>query len=145
MARKCEHGRVLRMCSMCAGDLRPLFESYHYKAIKKGRAFHLTFEEFSEVIQRECYYCKTQSRPRGLDRDCNEAGYSYLNVKAACKPCNFLKKDLGRFEFLQTVRQIQRAQDQCSPEFQRMNELLEDRDKRIAELEAELAAVKKVA
>jgi len=140
MGKKCSHDRLQRLCSMCADDLHPLFESYRYKAQKKGRDFRLTFDEFQEVIKQKCSMCGTLSRPRGIDREENSIHYTLSNVTAMCWPCNKIKKENPRYWLLEHIREIQRYQDQCSPEFQRMNELLEERDKRIEELETELAA-----
>jgi hypothetical protein len=120
---------------MCAEDLEPLFKQYQYKARERKLVFLLTLPEFEEVIRQKCTYCGTLREPRGLDRENNNLGYLACNVLAACKGCNFLKKELSKFEFLERVKTIQRYQDQCSPVFEAMN-------KRIEELEAELLAAR---
>ena len=71
-------------------------------AKKRGLSFLLKYEEFSSLIQQDCYYCgippqnflnlkNKQFYYSGLDRVNNRIGYELLNVVPCCKFCNIAK------------------------------------------------------
>ncbi|AXG66192.1 hypothetical protein SEA_ANNADREAMY_72 [Streptomyces phage Annadreamy] len=91
------------------------FYDYRKSAKKRGHEWALTFEEFKEVTQFECFYCgcppwNINSLPEkewaedfiynGLDRVDNSDGYRRGNVVACCKICNYMKRDLPLEEFV---------------------------------------------
>lgn len=81
--------------------LRSLYGIYEKKcAEKRGLSFLLGYEEFSNLIQQDCYYCGVppQNKPfrktllyNGLDRVNNSIGYEPSNVVPCCKFCNTAK------------------------------------------------------
>jgi hypothetical protein len=73
-------------------------KSVHYNhyikgAIKRNLAFELTFEQFSDLILKECYYCnhKINTEVNGIDRVNNSLGYTLENCVPCCEVCNRMK------------------------------------------------------
>lgn len=56
----------------------------------EGRDFTLSFEEYSGLLNRPCYYCGAviSGQGRGLDRIDNSKGYYLSNVLPCCATCN---------------------------------------------------------
>ena len=101
-------------------------ESVYYKHYKRGAkerglAFELTEEEFSEITQRDCFYCGAKPRlinpvrvkqshfyRNGIDRYDNSVGYTKENSVPCCTQCNYAKMKLNGDEFLELVERIHR-------------------------------------
>lgn len=94
----------------------PIYKSYkNYCAKKRGHIFLLSYEEFSSLIQQDCYYCgsppqnllklsyKRVLNYNGLDRVNNHMGYELSNVVPCCKYCNIAKNIRTLEEFLSWV------------------------------------------
>jgi hypothetical protein len=102
---------------------------YLASAKSKGILFELTEDVFSKLITSSCDYCGRQpertlspSRMRknvthaafrwnGIDRIDSGGGYVEGNVVPCCKPCNELKSDKNREEFLRLIEDIYRWQN----------------------------------
>lgn len=80
------------------------FRNYKKSALYRKLEFTIILEEFSELIQRECFYCgnlpmntKKSSnfiiKYNGLDRVDNTKGYIKSNCVTCCPMCNNAKKD----------------------------------------------------
>jgi hypothetical protein len=110
---------------------------YLSSAKSKGVSFELTEEIFSKLVTSSCDYCGRQpertlspSRMRknathatfrwnGIDRIDSAKGYVEGNVVPCCKPCNELKSDKPRDEFLRLIEAIytqQRIKSGCQSE-----------------------------
>ena len=76
------------------------------EAKKRGIAFELTCEEFSEFWQKPCSYCGAEIKTAGLDRVNNNFGYLYDNVVSCCWTCNYMKRTTGKMEFIEHCRKI---------------------------------------
>jgi hypothetical protein len=83
----------------------------------------LTFEQWSELVQKNCYICGGEPVLRegklhdtigrkvpinGLDRIDNKKGYTYTNVKTCCSTCNYMKHKLTTDLFMKHIDKIWR-------------------------------------
>ncbi len=78
----------------------------------------ITADEFLKLTQRPCHYCgappnnlvPVSALPRllanGVDRACNEEGYTRTNSVPCCKLCNSMKSALSAKGFLTHVERI---------------------------------------
>lgn len=83
----------------------------------RGLPFLLTYEEYSELIQRGCRYCcwDLPEAGSGLDRANNskEIGYTLSNSVPCCKACNIAKNSIWSYEQMLIVGQaIQKVKDE---------------------------------
>ncbi|AKI80156.1 hypothetical protein QJ850_gp543 [Acanthamoeba polyphaga mimivirus] len=72
------------------------YNNYKNRALKKDLEFQLSNKEFKELQQKFCYLCGRKSNnehTNGIDRVCNEEGYTLTNSRSCCGDCNYLKKD----------------------------------------------------
>jgi hypothetical protein len=69
------------------------FREYIDSAAKRNLPFELTIEQFSEIVNKPCYYCKTYNEAEviGIDRINSELGYTLENTNPCCKICNMMK------------------------------------------------------
>ena len=85
-----------------------MYGRYKHSAKKRNISFELTFEEFINLTQQNCYYCKhfpnqiVKQRGafgeyvyNGIDRLDNTKGYTLDNCVSCCKTCNIMKLDLS--------------------------------------------------
>jgi hypothetical protein len=96
-------------------------------AKQKGRDVELTYESFTELVNRNCEYCGqpptdkhfAYSRRRskgiefdvfatfnGVDRVNSDEGYTLTNIRSCCNMCNRMKTDFDVGLFLNHVRKI---------------------------------------
>jgi hypothetical protein len=99
---------------------KSLYGNYKRRATKKAKAFLLTFAEFIDLTQQECFYCgklpeqvhKGSASYRGsyayngIDRVDNTLGYIEGNVVACCGRCNRAKDIMSAQEFDFWVEQL---------------------------------------
>lgn len=96
---------------------RSVYSTYKRQALKRGYAFEISFEDFLEIIQKDCNYCgdppsncfKSNGRElyyNGLDRVINNMHYTIDNVVPCCGTCNMMKNKFDRTEFLQKLQKI---------------------------------------
>ncbi|CAM9721216.1 unnamed protein product [Ectocarpus sp. 4 AP-2014] len=81
---------------------RKIDEVYRWRVFKeqarrRGIEVSITFEQYSSIVRRACWYCGQFSYKKG-------------NVVACCKTCNFMKGPLSVDEFLRKVNHIAREQ-----------------------------------
>lgn len=68
-------------------------------ANNKGLVWELTFEEYINLISKNCTYCEGPLSSRvGLDRLDNDLGYNISNVVPCCKYCNSIRSDKFTYE-----------------------------------------------
>ena len=91
---------------------------YAKNAMRCGRVFHLTDEEFIRVASAPCTYCGAPPVMssykvvcNGIDRIDNDRGYEPDNVTACCHWCNIAKGKHSRADFLRHVAVIARHCD----------------------------------
>lgn len=82
--------------------------SYKSRALKTGKEFDFSSEEFSALVGLPCRYCGDDSTRIGVDRVDNTLGYTKENAAPCCKMCNFMKRDYSVEQFLSHVQRIAR-------------------------------------
>lgn len=103
-----------------------LYRCYRSNALKVGREFSLTKEEFINLTQQPCFYCGSEPTNQlkadwkhntggsyvynGLDRVDNEIGYNPGNVVPCCFFCNRAKGVKSQLEFLEWIGRLIRNQ-----------------------------------
>jgi hypothetical protein len=103
-----------------------LLTDYRGSAKANNRPFELTEDVFIKLVTSPCDYCGrlperqvSPSRRRknadyaafrwnGIDRIDSNGGYVEGNVVPCCQPCNEMKSDKSRDEFLQLIAAIYR-------------------------------------
>ena len=90
-----------------------IFSRYRYDATRRSRnyEFNLTFEQFSELINKECHYCPIYPS-RGVDRVNNKQGYILENCVPCCARCNEMKMDKSLEEFYSHIDKIYHKKNQ---------------------------------
>ena len=69
------------------------YKSYINNALKREYEFTLNFEEFCELVDKECFYChhNISEETNGIDRIDNSKGYTQENTVSCCEKCNRIK------------------------------------------------------
>jgi len=96
-----------------------VLKDYKTHAKKRNYKFELTFQEFKNLIFKNCYYCGSKPIGRhsklkhseqvfynGIDRVNNNMGYSLSNCVPCCKICNKMKVNLIVEVFINHIKQI---------------------------------------
>ncbi len=83
--------------------LRGRFRTTKGHAKKRNLEFNLTFEQYSEIAIKPCYYCNDHFRIEigtgsGIDRVINTEGYHINNIVSCCAHCNYLKRNIYNVE-----------------------------------------------
>lgn len=106
-----------------SGDiqLRRLLKQYISGASRRSLDFKISIEEFKEIINSVCFYCKTPPFKEfkrkdsksgntilynGLDRVDNLLGYTLDNVVPCCEICNRAKSNMKISDFLKYIERI---------------------------------------
>lgn len=82
------------------------FFVYSNAAKRRGIPFDLTFDKFMVYWEKPCTYCGGEIDTVGLDRIDNEAGYVDGNITTCCHVCNWMKRSLSVFEFIDHCRKV---------------------------------------
>ena len=106
------------------------FRNYLFRTAKAGAAnrnheWHLTKEEFINIIRKNCYYCGTEPRPaseellekrgntkqptfyyNGIDRIDSSKDYTMDNCVSCCPMCNYMKNTFKQKDFLDQIVKI---------------------------------------
>ena len=96
------------------------YQSYAQAAKKRNLEWELSYEQFLDVTQQNCYYCGIQPEMRpshhkrwgfkfpmsGIDRVDSAKGYVEENTVPCCSHCNQAKWDHSTEEFLDWVKRI---------------------------------------
>ncbi len=115
-------GRSVKQCDSCINLFISQYKSHsanvhkdykafkldnpqkHFNEVKQGAncrnlSFELSQEYFSELVHKDCFYCK---RPisLGIDRLDNTKGYTIENSVSCCFPCNRMKHTLSIAKFV---------------------------------------------
>jgi len=105
--RKVEDKRVRQRNYAVEKRLNP---SMHYReyadgAVRKNVEFRITLEEFSDIVTKPCYYCKSYKETEviGIDRIDSLKGYVTGNIVPACQVCNMMKNNLTTKEFIDHI------------------------------------------
>ena len=84
------------------------YKEYINGALKREYEFLLSFEEFSELIDKECIYCNHNifEEVNGIDRIDNLKGYTKENTVPCCEMCNRIKYIYHPLFFLEKCKII---------------------------------------
>jgi len=106
------------------GVVKEIYRNYQQASIRREYTFKLTIDEFRNIIESECYYCKEigsmtpygfhkniDYRYNGVDRINNKIGYTTGNVVSCCKICNNAKATLTISEFKNWIMKINKNLD----------------------------------
>jgi hypothetical protein len=108
------------------GAVRRVLAQYLFNAKKRKLIFALSFEEFKELISKNCFWCgdppfqiirirwkskdEYKEQPpffyTGIDRLDNAVGYLVGNCAPCCKVCNAMRSDMTIEAFLAKIRKI---------------------------------------
>lgn len=85
-----------------------MYSDSKYIATKRNIKFNITREEYDNLIQNKCYYCKnTNMKTSGLDRlDGTIKVYEKNNVVPSCQICNNMKQLMDEHNFIKHIRLI---------------------------------------
>ena len=108
-----------------AAYLRYVFGYYIKNAKIRSLSFNLSFDEFCQIVVKNCYYCGLEpeqgrnksrlNRPKvfngitkhnGIDRVDNSRGYVQDNIVPCCKTCQYAKRAMTEIEFYTWVRRV---------------------------------------
>lgn len=105
------------------GIRRRIFREYVENSKKRGHLFELNFEEFNNLITKNCFYCdnspiinkrwlkrehkyQPQLATNGIDRINSKEGYNSGNVVPCCSKCNLMKNVFETKDFLDHINKI---------------------------------------
>lgn len=96
----------------CAVKPKTRYLGYQRSARYRKLPFEITLDQFSEIIQQQCYYCGDAGW--GVDRKNNSLGYIIQNCVSCCSKCNFAKHKTSEVEFLTLCERVTNHQFQKS-------------------------------
>lgn len=103
------------------GLKRDYYGQYKRSAAKREYSFDLTFEEFCEIILKNCAYCDAEPKAKkmtgnsygkrygffsGIDRIDNNLGYKKDNCVPCCSICNKSKSTLSLEEWKSWINKV---------------------------------------
>ena len=102
-----------------------LYRSSKSNAEKRHHGFNLSFDEFMNIIKKDCYYCGEPPHPaseklikdrgntkeptfyyNGIDRINPDLDYSIGNCVPCCSKCNYMKHVYQKEDFLNQIVKI---------------------------------------
>jgi len=90
-------------------NINRAFYSYNKDAIRRNIPFHLSKEEFVDIVERPCAYCgiiDEEKNFNGVDRVDSKKQYIIENCVSACTLCNFLKHVMPVDLFFRRIEHI---------------------------------------
>lgn len=82
------------------------FKMYQRNAKKRNISFDITFEDFKQHWQQQCYYCNDYIETIGIDRLDNNKGYTKDNIVSCCRLCNWMKNKFDASSFIEQCMKI---------------------------------------
>lgn len=98
------------------------FKEYQQSAKVRNLEWSLTFEQFCDLISKNCVYCNSKPENHfrsigqkktisegvmnGIDRVDSSKGYTIDNCVSCCSKCNYMKNDLSKDTFLDHITKI---------------------------------------
>lgn len=97
-----------------------VFGNYKTRAAKNSLEFAISFDEFTNLASKNCYYCDSPPSNKainhrdtndyfvynGMDRIDSLKGYTSDNVVSCCYFCNIAKSDWTQEEFINKVKKL---------------------------------------
>lgn len=118
---------VNKSCDRCNEQtldsvLHVYYNTYKDNAETRNLPFELTFSQFKEIINKDCYYCGEPPSERnhlnhyknfndlilvnGIDRIDSQKGYTLDNCVPCCSMCNRMKNNYSIDQFKNKIAQI---------------------------------------
>lgn len=102
------------------GYIRHLQGECRRAAKNRGYVFELSFDDYKEIVIKDCFYCGQPPTMRnlskvivgiqiptnGVDRKDNTKGYTLNNSVPCCSICNRMKLDLTEEDFYKHIERI---------------------------------------
>jgi hypothetical protein len=87
------------------------YEALKSNAKVRGLKVSISFDEFSKLNSKPCYYCggSVPETGGGLDRINSALGYIRGNVRPCCKVCNLAKRTMTTKDFKNWIRKVYHA------------------------------------
>ena len=88
---------------------RSSFYDYNVRASKKGILFDIEEDTYNFIVNFKCYLCgkhNSDTHTNGIDRVCNDEGYTLDNCDSCCSTCNYMKKNYELNAFFNKCVQI---------------------------------------
>jgi len=84
------------------------YNVYSRNANLKNLEFTISFEDYSNVVTKECHYCALIQEKgfNGIDRKDQSVGYIVDNCVSCCKMCNYMKGSTCDEVFIKRVEHI---------------------------------------
>jgi len=84
------------------------YNVYKISANYKNLTFDISFQEYCDIVDKECYYCGIiQDKGfNGIDRKNQEVGYKLDNCVSCCKMCNYMKGSCSDEVFIKRAEHI---------------------------------------
>jgi hypothetical protein len=84
------------------------YSNYKRNANMKNLDFSINYDEYCNIVTKECYYCGIiQERGfNGIDRKDQTKGYILDNCNSCCKMCNYMKGSTSDEVFIKRVEHI---------------------------------------
>lgn len=84
-----------------------MYQASH-KAKQRKLSWELSVEQYTELINKLCFYCNStlELYGTGLDRINSSLGYTLSNVVSCCRICNVMKNDLTQDAFYLQIEKI---------------------------------------
>jgi len=84
------------------------YSNYKRNAEYKKLEFTISFEEYSNVVTKECHYCGVIQEKgfNGIDRKDQSVGYIIDNCVSCCKMCNYMKGSTCEEVFVKRAEHI---------------------------------------
>jgi hypothetical protein len=82
--------------------MKPQYTSYSKCAKERNLDFHITYNEYTDIVKNVCHYCNIiQERGfNGIDRLDSSIGYHITNCVSCCSRCNYMKGTLSKNVYL---------------------------------------------
>ena len=104
-------------CKNCsrADPAKQTFTLTKNTAVKRGRLWDLTFENWKKLASENCHYCGIEPsnlisaygyKYNGIDRVDSSLAYTLDNCVSCCKICNRAKSNMKLEDFYEWVRRV---------------------------------------
>ena len=92
------------------------YNVYKRSASYKNLDFTITYDDYVNIVDKDCYYCETIQEKgfNGIDRKDQTKGYLLDNCVSCCKMCNYMKGSCSDEVFIKRIEHILTFQNKIS-------------------------------
>ena len=89
-------------------NIHEKYRCYEKACLDRCLDFRLTYDEFVNIVNNECYYCGYVNSDfvNGIDRKNSSVGYILDNCVSCCKMCNYMKGSLSIDVFIKRAEHV---------------------------------------